>query len=97
MLQAVRREVRISRQLRMTSRTERLGERFNVSDATNDSTRTERPRVTTHGPDRHSVTSHLRGRPMPLVVTARNTRGTHNNSVTGPFSKTGMCREILIL
>ena len=67
----------------------RLGERCNANDVTNDSTRTECPRVTTHGQDRHSVTSYLRDRLMPAVVTARNTPGTHNNSATGPLSETG--------
>ena len=28
---------------------------------------------------------------MPVVVTKRNTPGTHNNSATGPFSETGIC------
>ena len=51
----------------------------------------ERPRVTTHGRDRHSVTSHLRDRLMQAVATARNTPGTHNNSATGPFREKGMC------
>ena len=36
-----------------------LGERFNANDVTNDSTRTKRPHVTTHGQDWHSVMSHL--------------------------------------
>ena len=64
---------------------------FNASDVIHDSTRTERPRVTKHGRDRHSVTSHLRDRLVLVVVTARNTHGTHNYSATGPFSETGMC------
>ena len=47
--------------LRVTSMTiRRLDERFNASDVTKDSTRPELQRVTTHGRDRHSVTSHLR-------------------------------------
>ena len=87
MLQAVMRKIQISRQLRTASRTIK----FNASDVTADSTRTERPRVTMHGQDRHSMTSHLRDRLMSVVVTARNTPGTHNNSATGYFSETGMC------
>ena len=95
MLHAVMRKVQISRQLRTTPRTiRRLGERFNVNAVTNDATRTEIPRVTTHGRDRHFVTSHLRDGLMPVVVTARNTPGTHINSATGPFIETGMyCGE----
>ena len=82
----------IIRQLKTTSRTiSRLGERFNVNDVTNESTRTERQRVTTHGRDRQDVMSHLRDRLMPAVLTARNRPGTHNNSAAGPFSETGMC------
>ena len=69
----------------------RLGERFNVNDDTNDSTKTERPRVTTHERDRHFVTSHLRDRLMPAVLTARNAPGSHNNAATGPFSEKGKC------
>ena len=92
MQQAVMRKVQISRQLRTTSRTiRRLGEKFNANDVTNDSTRTKRPRVTTHGRDWRSVTSHLRDRLMPAVVTAGNTPVTHNSSATGPFSETGTC------
>ena len=86
------RKVQISRQLRTTSRTiRRVDERFNANGVKNDSTRTERPHVTTHGRDRHSVTSQLRDR-LPAVVTAMNTPGTHNNSAAGPFSEIGMCR-----
>ena len=49
MLLAVMRQFQISRHLRKTSRTiGRLGEMFNANDVTNDSTKTERPRVTTH-------------------------------------------------
>ena len=94
MLQAVMRKIQISRQLRTTSRTiRRLGERFNANDITNDSTRPERPRVTTQGRDRHFVTSHLQDRLVSVVTTAGNTPGTHN-SATGPFSETGMrCGE----
>ena len=91
-LQAAMRKVQISRQLRTTCRAiRRLGERFNANEVTNDSTRIERPRVTTHSRDRHFVTSHLRDRLKPAVVTARNTPGTHNNSATGPFSEIGLC------
>ena len=42
------------------------------------------------GRDRRFVTSLLRDRFMPAVVTARNTPGTHNNSAVCPFSETGM-------
>ena len=92
MLQAGMRKVQISRQLGTSSRTiRRLSERFNANDVTHDSTRTERPRVTTHGQDRRFVMSQLRHRFMPAVMTARNTSGTHNNSATGPFSEKGMC------
>ena len=68
-----------------------LGERFNASDVTDVSARTEHPRVTNHGRDRYFVTSHLRDRLMTVVATARNTSGTHNNSATGPYSETRMC------
>ena len=87
-------KVQTLRQLRTISRTIRqLGERLNANNVTNDSTRTERLCVTTHGRDQHSVTSHLRDRLtcMPAVVTARNTPGTHNNSATGLLSETGTC------
>ena len=70
----------------------RLGERFNVIDVTNNSTRTERSRVTT----RRFMASHWRDRPMPVVISTRNTPGTYNSSATGPcpFSETGMrCGE----
>ena len=90
------RQVLISRQLRTTSRTiRRLGERFNGNDVTNDSTRTERPRVTKHGRDRLSVTSHLRNRLVPAVVKARNTPGTHKNSATGPGSVRQGCPAVV--
>ena len=70
------RKVQISRQLRTTpKKIRRLGERFNTNDITNYSTRTERMRVTTHGRDRYSATTHLRDRLMPAVVTARTTPG----------------------
>ena len=92
MLQAVMRTVQISRQLRITSRAiRRLGKMFNGNDVRNDSTRTERQRVTTHGRDGHFVTSNLRDRLMSVIVTARNTPGTYNNSAAGPFSETMMC------
>ena len=92
MLQAVMHKIQTSTQLRSASRiTRRLGERFNANGITNDSTRTECPCVTTHDRDQHSVTSHLRDRLLPAVVTARNIPGTRNNSATGPFSETGIC------
>ena len=92
MMQAVIRKVPTSRQLGTTFRTRRrLGKRFNASDVIKDSTRTEHPHVTYHSRDRHSVTSHLRDRLMPAVMTASNTHGTHNNSTTGPFIETRMC------
>ena len=95
MLQAVMPNIQISGRLRTASRTIRqLGERVNANDVTNDSTRTERLRVTTHGRDRHSMMSHFRDRLMPAVVTARNTPGPHNNSATGLFSGTEMCCSV---
>ena len=84
------RKIPIFRQLR-TRTIRRLRESFNANDVTNDSTRSERPRLTTHGKDRHSVTSHSRDRFMPMIVTARNTSGTHKNSATGPISEKGVC------
>ena len=61
MLQAVMRKVKIFRQVRITARTiRRPSEKVNANDVTNDSTRTKRPRVATHGRDRHFVTTHLR-------------------------------------
>ena len=59
------------------------GGKFNAHVVKPDSTRTESSRVTTHGRDRHFVTSHLRDRLIPAVVTTRNTPGTHFNSATG--------------
>lgn len=83
MLQAGMRLVQIARQLGTTSRTvRRLRERFNATGVTNDRPRSGRPRVTTRGQDRYIVTSHLRDRFMPAVVTARNTPGTHNNRIS---------------
>ena len=43
-----------------------------------------------HGRDRRFVTSLLRDRFMPAVVTARNTPDTHNNSAVCLFSEPGM-------
>ena len=72
-----------------TSRTiRRLSERFNATDVRNDSTRTESPRVTTHGRNRHYATSDLQDRRMPAVLTARNTSDTHNNSAAGSYNET---------
>ena len=100
-------KVQISRQLITTYRTiRRPSERFNANDVTNDSIRIERPRVTTNGRDWHFVRSHLRDRLMQVVVKAKTTPGTHNNTATAPFSETGVCcyekckwktREILIM
>ena len=56
MLQAIMRKVQTPRELQTTSRTiNRLGERLNAINVTNDSTRTKRPRQTTHGRDRPST------------------------------------------
>ena len=54
----------------------------------NNKKQTERPRVTTHGRDRHSVTSNLQDRLMSAIMTPRNTPGTHNNSASGPCNET---------
>ena len=83
------RKVQITTQLRTTSGTiRRLGERFNASDVTNDSTRTERPRVTTQDRDRHFVTSHT-------YASGRDSKEytwfSFNDSTTGPFIETWMC------
>ena len=90
MLQAVMPTVQIFRQLTTSRTIRRLGERFSANDIASDSARSVCSRVTTHGRDRHSVTSHLRDRLMPPVLTARNTPVTHDNSATGPFSERGM-------
>ena len=85
-------KVQISKKLRLTSSIiRRFGVRFNANDVRNDSTRTERPIVATDGRDWHSVTSHVKNRLMPVVVTARNAPRTHSNSATGLFSETRMC------
>ena len=68
----------------------RLGARFDANGVTNDATRSDRPRVTTHCQDRHYVTAHLQDKLMPAVLTARNISGTHNNSATSPISEAEM-------
>ena len=40
------------------------------------------------------MTSLLRDRFIPAVVTARNTLGTHNNSAVCPFSEMGVLRRL---
>lgn len=61
---------------------ERLRQRFNATNSTDDRPRSGRPRVTTRRQDRQIVRHHLQDRFTRAAETARNTIGTHHRAVS---------------